>query len=351
MVWDTVVIGAGQAGLAVGYWLNRSRAENNNFLILDRSMEAGEVWQGRYESLRLFTPRSHNALPGLPLEGESDGFPDKNEMSLYLQKYAVHFGLPIQFGTDVTSVRKERGVFIIDSSQGQYQAKKLVIATGPFQQPNVPTYSQKVSDNVLQMHSSSYRHPSQLQEGDVLVVGGGNSGAQIAVELSEGRKTYLALGQQPKYLPLKIGTKSIFWWLDTLGILKAASSSWIGRRLRRQGDPIFGYELKEAVRCGKVILKKRTVDVSGLGVLFQDGSELAVRNIIWATGFKSRYSWLHIEGALDSDGQVLHSRGVSSVDHLYFVGLPWQTHRGSALLAGVGRDARLIVEAMNEKRE
>lgn len=350
MIWDTVVIGAGQAGLAAGYWLSRSRVQNN-FLILDRSKVAGEVWQGRYESLRLFTPRSHSALPGLPLEGDSDGFPDKNEISLYLQKYAAHFGLPIQFGADVTSVCKEQDIFIIQSTQGQYRAKKLIIATGPFQQPNVPVYSQEVPDDVIQMHSSSYRHPLQLQEGNVLVVGGGNSGAQIAVELSEGRQTYLALGQQPKYLPLRIGNKSIFWWLDTLGMLKAASSSWIGSLLRRQGDPILGYELKESVRYGKVILKKRTVDASNSGVLFQDGSMLDVRNIIWATGFKSRYSWLHIEGSLDSYGQVLHSRGVSPVDHLFFIGLPWQTHRGSALLAGVGRDAGEIVKAMNEKRE
>lgn len=349
MLWDTIVIGAGQAGLSAGYWLKCILAKEN-FLILDRNSRAGEVWRERYESLRLFTPRSHSSLPGLHLDGDPDGFPDKNEISLYLQQYADHFQLPIHFDTEVVSVHKEQETFIITSKQGTYQARRLIIATGPFQHPNIPVFAGAVPGDVLQMHSSLYKQPSQLQEGNVLVVGGGNSGAQIAVELSSVGTTYLATSQTPKFVPLKIGGKSFFWWLDRLSILKSSSSSWIGKTLRRQGDPIFGYELKEAVRYGKVILKKRVVDVTSSGVRFQDGSVESVRNIIWATGFYSSYEWLHIEGALDRYGQVLHSQGVSPVEGLYFAGLPWQTHRGSALLTGVGQDTRRMVEAMNEKR-
>lgn len=349
MLWDTVVIGAGQAGLSAGYWL-KSMSGQENFLILDRHSGVGEVWHQRYESLRLFTPRSHSSLPGLHLAGDPKGFPDKNEISLYLQQYAEHFQLPIRFNTEVTSVRKEQGIFIIDSKQETFQARRLIMATGPFQHPSVPAFSQVVPKDILQLHSSLYKEPSQLQEGNVLVVGGGNSGAQIAVELSSVKLTYLATSQTPRYVPLTIGNRSFFWWLDRLGILKASSSSWVGRILRSQGDPIFGYELKEAVRYGKVMLKKRVVNVTHSGVHFQDGSVESVRNIIWATGFYSRYEWLHIEGALDSFGQVLHSQGVSPVKGLYFAGLPWQTHRGSALLTGVGQDTRRMVEAMNEKR-
>ncbi|KKO54346.1 flavin-containing monooxygenase [Paenibacillus sp. DMB20] len=345
-MWQVLIIGAGQAGLAAAYWLKRAGVR---FLALERGSGAGEAWASRYESLRLFTPRTHSALPGLKLEGEPAGFPSKGEMSLYLKKYAELFELPIQYETKVTSVRQENGLFAVSTSRGYFRAEQLIIATGPFQKPRLPAFSGAVPDDIVHLHSSLYKHPSQLQDGNVLVVGGGNSGAQIAVELSNGRETFLAVSRPPRYLPMTVAGEAIFWWLDRLGLLRADSSSWIGRRLRRAGDPIFGYELKQAVRCGKVILKRSAVGFGSGGVRFEDGSELDVRNIVWATGFDSGYEWLHVKEALDHHGRVLHNRGMSPVKGLYYVGLPWQTHRGSALLAGVGRDAREIVNAIIER--
>ncbi|WFB60148.1 NAD(P)/FAD-dependent oxidoreductase [Paenibacillus sp. BR1-192] len=347
MVWDVIVIGAGQAGLASGYWLQQAGMK---FLMLDRGSEAGEVWKTRYDSLKLFTPRTHSALYGMTLEGEPHGFPDKDEVASYLKSYAARFRLPIQFATNVTSVRKEGGMFIVDTDRKSFHTKALIIATGPFQQTRIPAFAASVPGDVLQLHSSEYKRPSQLQEGDVLVVGGGNSGAQIAVELSGDRETYLALGQPPRYLPMALWGKGMFWWLDRLGVLSASSSSWVGRKLRGMGDPIFGYELKQAVKCGKVVLKTRAVGAGASGMRFEDGTALKVRNIVWATGFAAGYDWLHIEQALDRKKALIHTRGISPVKGLYYVGLPWQTHRGSALLAGVSRDAREIVQAIMEKR-
>ena len=145
--------------------------------------------------------------------------------------------------------------------------------------------------------------------------------------------------------------KGMFWWLDKLGVLSASGSSWVGRKLRGRGDPIFGYELKQAVKCGKVVLKTRALGAGASGMRFGDGTALKVRNIVWATGFAGGYDWLHIEQALDRKKAPIHTRGISPVKGLYYVGLPWQTHRGSALLAGVSRDAREIVQAIMEKRD
>ncbi|WP_036718612.1 NAD(P)/FAD-dependent oxidoreductase [Paenibacillus sp. JCM 10914] len=342
-MWDVVVIGAGQAGLAAGYWLRRA---GMSFVMLDRGSEPGETWLARYESLRLFTPRTHSALPGMEMQGNPDGFPDKYEVAAYLKSYASRFELPIQWKQEVLSVTKERDGFVIHTEGEELRAKKLIIATGPFQRPRIPAFSAALPKDILQLHSSAYMEPSQLQGGNVLVVGGGNSGAQIATELSGSRETYLSLGQRPRILPMTMGGKSMFWWLDRLGILSARTDSWIGRALRRKGDPIFGYELKQAVKCGKVVLKKRAVRAGSSGMELDDGTIVSVRNVIWATGFVSRYDWLRIEGAMDHEQAVIHANGHSPISGLYYVGLPWQTHRGSALLTGVGRDARAIVQAI-----
>lgn len=348
MIYDAIVIGAGQAGMAAGYWLKR---EGQHFLILDRGREAGEMWSSRYKSLKLFTPRTHSALPGLKLEGDPIGFPNKQEMAAYLKKYAAKFELPIRFGSEVVAVRKEEGTFLIHTEREVFQSRALIVATGPFQQPRVPDFASHLPRDIMQLHSSAYQEPSQLQDGPVLVVGGGNSGAQIAAELADTRETYLALAEQPRYLPMSLFGRSLFWWLDLAGILRADSSSWAGQRLRRQRDPIFGYELKQAVKCGKVVLKTRAVHAGAAGIQFADGSRLTVRNIVWATGYVTSYGWLQVDGALDANRKVVHTRGVSPIEGLYYVGLPWQTHRGSSLLAGVGRDAREVVRAMMIQKE
>lgn len=345
--YNTIVIGAGQAGLAMGYYYLKQLKQP--FLILDKALEIGEEWSSRYDSLVLFSSRMYSSLPGLKLAGEAHELPMKNEISNYLKTYAETFHLPIQLNTEVIQVRKENNYFIIETKKQYYKATNVVIATGPFQKPRIPKFANDLSTEILQLHSSQYKKPNDLQTGNVLIVGGGNSGAQIAAELSKEKETYLSISQRMKFLPLKIRNKSIFWWFDKLGILKASSHSWIGRKLRENGDPIFGFELKEALEKGDVIQKSRAVNGRETTIEFQDMSTLDVQNIIWATGFVSDFSLLVIHGVLDKQGRPIHNRGQTKIPGLFFLGLPWQYRRGSALLQGVGDDARYLAELINKR--
>jgi putative flavoprotein involved in K+ transport len=341
MIYDVIVIGAGQAGLAMGYYLSKSKL---NFLILDSHNRVGDTWRDRYDSLILFTPRSYSSLPGLALAGDPKGFPSKDEIADYLEHYAGLFKLPIKLNMHVKNVSKKKDTFSIQTQDSLLKAKKVVIATGPFKDSFIPPMSTNLSNDVRQLHSSQYKDPSQLKEGSVLVVGGGNSGAQIAVELSKQHETYLSVGQKITYLPLSIANQSIFWWFEKIGILKADRDSFIGRKIQEKPDPIFGYELKEQIQKGKVMLKSRTTSIDEDSIYFDDQTSVHVKNIIWATGFKFDYSWLDIPGLLDSQGKIIHQRGVTTCDGLFFLGLPWQHRRGSALLLGVGDDAKYLYE-------
>ncbi|WP_456276130.1 flavin-containing monooxygenase [Bacillus sp. AK128] len=338
MKYDVIVIGAGQAGLAVGYFLKKTGL---SFLLLDQTEATGEVWRTRYDSLKLFTPRRYSALPGLEFRGDTNGYPTKDEVADYLLAYASHFQLPIQHKTKVEKLHKREDVFVVNTSTEELHAHQVIITTGPFQKPFVPKMA--LSKEVYQIHSSQYRNPTQLDSGSVLVVGGGNSGAQIAVELSNtGRDVFLSVGHKMKFLPQDIGNKSIFWWFDKLGVYKADVQSNIGKFIRKQPDPIFGYELKSAIKHKSVILKPRTMSSSQRSIQFEDGSELDVDHVIWSTGFTSDYSWVDIPNIFNPDGIPIHLKGVTNVAGLYFVGLPWQTSRSSALLQGVGKDSEYI---------
>jgi putative flavoprotein involved in K+ transport len=340
MIYDVAVIGAGQAGLAMGYYLKQTKL---SFLILDKGSVVGESWKERYDSLKLFTPRSYSSLPGLSLEGEQNIYPKKNEISDYLIHYTNTFSLPIQLNTTITKLVKVDERFILSSNQGEYQSKNVIVATGPFQQPNIPDFSKHLSGEVLQFHSSEYKNSSQLNDGVTLVVGGGNSGAQIAVELSHESKVYLSVGHRLRFLPQDIGNKSIFWWFDKLGVYKANVNSKVGQFIKKQPDPIFGFELKSQLKNRSVILKPRVVSADEKNLFFDDGSSVLVSNVIWSTGFKSDYSWINIPSILNSKGIPIHQRGITSIKGLYFLGLPWQYRRGSALLQGVGTDAEFLV--------
>ncbi|MFB1100437.1 flavin-containing monooxygenase [Terribacillus sp. JSM ZJ617] len=340
-MYNTIVIGAGQAGLAIGYCLKQF---NHSFLILDRGQEVGEVWNKRYDSLVLFTPRSFSSLPGLELNGDPNGFPSKDEISQYLKDYALSFNLPIKHNTNVTNVQKKKNIYYVSTEHMEYKAENIIIATGPFQKPRTPDFSNNLSKEIVQLHSSEYQNPSQLKEGNVLVVGGGNSGSQIAVEISREKKTYLSTSKRLTLLPLTIRSKSIFWWFDKVGVLKAPFNSFLGKLIQKRGDPIFGLELKYAIRNGSVFIKNRSMDGKENKVIFQDNTFLDVNNIIWATGFIPDYSWLNVSGVLDEKGNPKHNRGITNIEGLYFLGLPWQYRRGSALLQGVGYDAKYIVD-------
>lgn len=338
-MYDVLVIGAGQAGLAMGYYLKQA---NVSFILLDQGREIGETWRKRYDSLTLFTPRMYSSLPGLSLKGEPNQYPTKDEISDYLDRYAKEFSLPVKLNTSVNKLEKEKEGFVLSTNHGEYRSKNVIVATGPFQNPFIPAFSKHLSKDVLQLHSSQYKNPAQLLNGPTLVVGGGSSGAQIAVELSGDRDVYLSVGHTPTFLPQDIGNKSIFWWFDKLGILKANVHSRLGQIIKNRPDPIFGFELKTQLRKGRIQQKPRAISAQKDAILFEDHTEAVVKNVIWSTGFKVDYSWISIPSLVDEKGLPKHSRGVSPVEGLYFLGLRWQYRRGSALLQGVGSDASYL---------
>ena len=345
MRYETIVIGAGQAGLAMGYYLSQS---NVSFLIIDKGRELGEVWKERYDSLRLFTPRMYSSLPGLVLDGDQHGFPSKDEIGDYLKHYADKFALPVALNTEVLSVTKHEESFCVETTKGMFTTSNIVVATGPFQTKRLPAFSASLKESILQLHSSEYKNPNQLQKGNVLVVGGGNSGAQIAVELSEERVTYLAISKKLSYFPLTISGKSMFWWFDKLGIYKVKNTSIIGKLIQKKGDPIFGRELKKAIKNLRVTLKGKVVNGKNNQVTFDDSTTLEVNNIIWATGFLQEYEWLNVNGVYDEQNKIIQNRGISPVNGLYFLGLPWQSRRSSSLLQGVGYDAKFLIEQIKK---
>lgn len=338
---DVLVIGAGQAGLAAGYYLKQT---DLSFAIIGMEKRIGDPWRMRYDSLLLFTPRWNSALPGMALAGDPDGYPTKDEIADYLERYARHYALPVHLNIAVQGLWQTGELYNVSSSQGNFLAKQLVVATGPFQQPSIPSFASGLPKEVYQLHTSQYKNPQQLKEGSVLIVGAGNSGAQIAVELAETRETYLSAGQPLKFFPLEILEKSLFWWLKKAGISKLSIQTKLGQLIMRKGDPIMGKALKKEIKKKKVSLKPRTSGARSGLISFQDGSSLKADNIIWATGFYSDYSWMAIPAALNEKGKPVHHRGVSPVKGLYFLGLPWQHKRASALIGGVGEDAAYLLQ-------
>lgn len=343
MIYDVLVIGAGQAGLSMGYFLKKTKL---SFLLLDQGSGIGESWRTRYDSLTLFTPRFFSSLPGLTLKGDPSDYPTKDEVGDYLSRYAKTFSLPVKLQTVITKLDKEGDWFVLSTNQGEYRSKQVVVATGPFQQPNIPEFSKYLSDDVFQLHSSEYKNHAQLLNGSTVVVGGGNSGAQIAVELADNRDVYLSVGHKPKFLPQDIGGKSIFWWFDKLGLLEANVNSRVGKMIKNKPDPIFGYELKTKLKDGGIHQKPKAVSANKDQIIFKDHSKVEVNNVIWSTGFKPDYNWIRIPLNFNEKGMPIHRRGVTSVKGLYFIGLPWQYRRGSALLQGVGEDAKYLAKQL-----
>lgn len=340
-MYDVLVVGAGQAGLAIGYFL---KEKNLSFLILDKASDMGESWRKRYDSLTLFTPRMYSYLPGLRLEGKQGKYPTKDEISEYLAHYAKTFSLPVQLNTNIEKLEEIDGNFVLTTNKGKYEARNVVVATGPFQQPIIPSVSKKLSDHVLQLHSSEFKNPNQLVEGTTLVVGGGNSGAQIATEIANERNVHLSVGHPLKFLPQDIGNRSIFWWFDKLGVLKVNVNSKVGKYLKNMPDPIFGFELKEKIKQRKVTILPKVTSAKGSSVVFDDGSLLEVNNIIWSTGYKMDYMWIDVPSVFTHNGLPIHERGITNNKGLYFLGMPWQYRRGSAILQGIGLDAKYIAD-------
>ncbi|MEJ8547710.1 flavin-containing monooxygenase [Brevibacillus borstelensis] len=341
--YEVIVVGAGQAGLAIGYYLKQ---RGISCLLLDKHKQIGEAWRKRYDSLVLFTPREQCDLPGLPFPGERNGLPTKDDVADYLELYARRHSLPIQLDTEVQALLPLETGYRLITSQGDYASRQVVIATGPFQVPIIPQMHKRAADDLVQLHTAHYKNESQLKDGPVLVVGSGNSGAQIAAELASSRTVFLSMGQKRMFLPRTLFGKPVFRYFQATGLLTAPITSRTGKWLRSRPDPIFGYrrELEKQEKAGTLQMKERTVDLSGRTVVFADGSRSDISNVIWGTGFSFSYEWINVPGVLDSQGLPIHTRGVSPVRGLYFLGLPWQYCRSSALLGGVGDDAAYLLD-------
>jgi putative flavoprotein involved in K+ transport len=335
---DVAVIGAGQAGLALGYFLAR---QGRRFVILEAGPSVGTAWRERWDSLLLFTPRRYDSLPGLAFPGEPDGYPTRDEVVAYLEQYAARFNLHVEPNSRVRSLTNQDGHFLLDLGDGRIEAKQVVVATGPFQAPRVPAVAADLAPEVFQTHSTGYRKPEDVPDGTVLVVGGGNTGYQIAKELSARHEVKLAIGSRQTPLPQRMLGRDLFWWLTKLGLLEKTVDSRLGRRAHHR-DTLIGSSPRELRRHG-IELKPRVVGVSGRTVSFADESRLDVDAVIWATGYRPDYSWIELP-VTDEAGAARHSRGVTDVPGLYFLGLSWQHTRGSALLGWVKDDAAFIAE-------
>jgi putative flavoprotein involved in K+ transport len=345
--FDVVIIGGSQAGLAVGYHLAQRGVR---FVILDAGSETGLVWRSRWDSLTLFTSTQYSGLPGMAFPSPKDTYPSKDDVATYLESYISAFDLPVRLNAKVTSLTQRDGTYVAATADAEFTASQVVIATGPFQVPFIPPVAGDLDETVFQIHSADYRNPAQLPlGGHVLVVGGGNSGFQIAEELAATRKVDLSVGKRVPSLPQRLLGKDLFWWLSGIGFMKVSTDSRLGRKLSKR-DVLIGSSPRRLRRSG-VTLRKRLANASGRRAVFNDGSEQDIDAIVWATGYRSDFSWIDVPGVRDERGGIIHRRGVTDAPGLFFIGLTWQYTRGSALIGFVGEDAVFIAGRIGSQLE
>jgi FtsP/CotA-like multicopper oxidase with cupredoxin domain len=342
---DVVVVGGSQAGLAIGYHLKK---QGRDFTILEAASEPAAVWRERWDSLTLFTSARYDSLPGIPFPGDPSRYPTKDEVAEYLTDYARRFELPVELGSRVHAVRASDNGYLVELGDRSIEADQVVIATGPYQTPFVPPAAEGLGPDVRQMHSTGYRSPRDIRDGRVLVVGGGNTGYQIAEELSGSHETHISIGTAQKPLPQRILGRDLFWYLDKTGLIRKTKDTRIGKRLRKNEDTLIGSRPRTLERLG-VVFHPRALDASGSTVTFTDDTNLEVDTVIWATGFRLDHSWVEVP-VFDEAGQVIHERGVTESPGLYFIGLPWQHTRGSSLLGFVKDDAEYLAQRIAARR-
>jgi len=287
--YKTVVIGGGQAGLVTGYYLQHRQQD---FVILDASERVGDAWRSRWDSLRLFTPARYNGLPGMPFPAPAHSFPTKDQMADFLEAYAARFNLPVLSGVRVSKLSRNGGHFVVAAGDRRFEADNVIVAMASYQRPRVPTFAQQLDPGIVQMHSHAYRNPAQLQDGGVLIVGAGNSGAEIAFEVARSHPTWLS-GRDVGHIPFRIeGTAArvLLARLVLRGLFHhvLAVNTPIGRKLRpkilSQGGPLVRVKPRDLAAAGVERVPKMAGVQDGLPVL-EDGRVLDVANVIWCTGF------------------------------------------------------------------
>lgn len=352
----TVVIGGGQAGLSVGYHLAR---KGQRFVILDAEHRIGDQWRRRWDSLRLFTPARFSHLDGMPFPSHPDYFPTKDEFADYLESYAERFELPVRHSSRVERVWREGDSFRIRAGDSVLAAQNVVVAMSNYQRPRLPGFSAELAGEIVQLHSSEYLTPQQVPDGgSVLVVGAGNSGSEVAIELAKDHRVYLA-GRYPGHLPFDVAgyagrrflvrlvVRVIFHRLLTV-------RTPIGRKLRpkltSRSGPLIRTKAKHLAAAGVERLP-RVAGVSNGRPQLADGRTLDVSAVIWCTGYRPGFEWLDLVASNTTDHEPLHQRGiVPQVPGLYFVGLHFLDALSSAMIHGVGRDAERIVRLIGQRR-
>ena len=343
--YDTIIIGGGQSGLAAGYHLAQRGID---FTIVTNEERIGDNWRRRWDSLRLFTPAAYSGLPGMPFPAPSSHLADKDEVADYLERYATRFDLPVMLGTTVRRLRHDGTHHVLETDDVTLEAGTVIVATGAFQHPRIPSEAARLSTGIHQVHSSAYTSPFKLPDGPVLVVGAGNSGAQIALELARHRKVWLA-GRDTGHMPRRILGRDVFDWIWPV-ISRAHAGTRLGARLRRdarRGDALIGIP-EPVIAAAGVTRVPRLDDVRG-GMPVCGGVALQPSVVVWCTGFVPDYSWIALP-ALEQDGYPRHRRGESvDVPGLYFLGLRFQHSLTSSLIGGVGADAAWVVERIAER--
>ena len=351
---DTVIIGGGQSGLSVAYHLKRLGIP---FIVLEANAHVGDSWRHRWDSLRLFTPARYDGLVGMRFPAPPFSFPSKDEMANYLAQYATRFDLPVRTGVRVDHVTRNDTGYLVSAGDERFEAHNVVVAMASYQTPKIPAFAAELAADIVQLHSSEYRNPGQLREGGVLVVGAGNSGAEIAIELARhGHATWLS-GRDTGHLPYSID--GLVARLITPFVLRVVFhrvitvDTRIGRRARPKvlmhGGPLIRQHPKDLLAAG-VRRVERTTGVRDGQPVLADGTVLPVANVIWCTGFRSGMSWLDLP-VLDPQGEPIHARGlVAAQPGLYFVGLHFLYALSSTMIHGVARDAERIARAIASRR-
>ncbi len=345
---DIIVIGGGQAGLTMGYYLTQLGCE---FLILDASERIGDAWRNRWDSLRLFTQAKFSSLPGFPFPAPDDSFPTKDEMANYLETYVERFDLPVRHETRVETLTRTDDCYELDTTAHRFHANHVIVATGQFSQPALPAFADELAPSIVQLHSSDYQNPDQLPDGPILVVGGGNSGAEIANELAASRETVLS-GRDVGSISPGFFNNRLFWWLASTVF---AFDTWLGSKLKQanagRGDPLIRLTQTELQQSG-VDRVARTDGVED-GKPRVDGQLLDVATVVWATGFRPNFDWIDLPGQIfEADGTPIHHRGVvDSEPGLYFLGLSDQYTFLSATIGGVCADARYVADHLQTETD
>jgi putative flavoprotein involved in K+ transport len=349
--YDTIVIGAGQAGLAAGHHL---ATRGKSFLILDSADRVGGSWANRWDSLRLFTPASHDSLPGFEIGGGYT-FPTRTELLDYLERYVKEFELPVRLGVRVDGLFREGDRFRVTAGAEVFDADNVILATGVHRAPRIPSFAADLDDDICQLHTAEYRNPAQLQPGSVLIVGAGNSGAEIGVEVARTHPVLLA-GRNVGQIPIdtrnwqgKLMFPLIWWaWEHVLTEKTKPGRKVQAGMLQGHGDPLIRLKDRDLVEAGIT----RTARIAGVcegRPQTEDGDVLDVANVIWATGFKPDFAWLDLPG-LDSSGHLDSERGaVKGQPGLYVLGQDFQYMFNSHTVGGVGKDAAYVVRHLDRQ--